>query len=161
MSSRASTTVRGALWHSCRERRSDALTAERSMLTAVGFWLLAFGFWLLAFGFWLLAFGSKLDSENWVAFHWDLYSLNELIHRRAQYARRFLFKPIVHQSILIARLSPTSHSPKRVLIIIQRKASTHIESMATRPKTFYTRKICNHLIIRIKQLLFVQLLNEG
>ena len=31
--------------------------------------------------------------------------------------------------------------------------------MATRPETFYTRKICNYLIIRIKQLLFVQLLN--
>ena len=35
----------------------------------------------------------------------------------------------------------------------------YIESMATRPETFYTRKVCNYLIIRIKQLLFVQLLN--
>ena len=34
----------------------------------------------------------------------------------------------------------------------------YTESMATRPETFYTRKICNYLVIRIKQLLFVQLL---
>ena len=37
--------------------------------------------------------------------------------------------------------------------------ANYIESMAARPETFYTRKICNYLIIRIKQLLFVQLLN--
>ena len=32
------------------------------------------------------------------------------------------------------------------------------ESMATRPVTFYTREICNYLIIRVKQLPFMQLL---
>ena len=37
-------------------------------------------------------------------------------------------------------------------------ALIYIESMATRPETFYTRKIYNYLIIRIKPLFFVQLL---
>ena len=35
----------------------------------------------------------------------------------------------------------------------------YIASMDTRLETFYTRKICNYLIIRIKMLLCAQLLN--